>query len=868
MADDRPTDAHLTRKLRLTHVGLWAERVTRAFWPVWTILFLSLAIWSVDALPPIWSAGLLAAGLVALSVAVFLGLRVFRRPTMSDARDRLDATLPGRPLATLAENQAIGASDSASAAVWQAHRARLAARLSDARAVAPDLRVSTRDPYAIRYIAVLLAAIGLLFGTVLRVPEAPLAATRQPAIATGPAWEGWLEPPRYTGLPTIALSALAPGEVDVPEGSRVTLRLYGEVGALSVTETVSGRDVTDPSAPIQDFVVAQSGTLSIDGLDDAPLWSVRVMADTPPDIALDGDPGFEHPDQVTLPWRGGDDYGVVSASVTLALDADAAERRHGLMVEPEPREALTLDMPLPIAGGRTEIIDVFRADLTKHPLAGMPVTATFDVTDAADQTGSTEHRIVLPGRPFYDTVAAALMEQRRDLFWARANQQRVTQVLRAITWKADELFHNTSAYLVTRMALRRLEAGPLTLEARDDVAEMLWQAAIRLEENSLDSALEQLRQAQDRLSEAIRQGASPEEIARLTQEMRDAMNEYTRQLAQQQPQQGQQQQQAQGETQEITPDMLDQMMERIEELMRQGRTAEAQELLRQLQEMMENMQVTQGQPGQGGQGQQGEGQQAMEDLRDQLREQQGLSDEAFRELQEQFNPNAQAGDSAQNQGPNGQGQGRGTDHSQGQGEAEGQQDGQGGGGQRAENPGQQGGAEDGQGGQQDGAGTLAQRQEQLRRGLEQLRNNLPGAGTDAGDAARDALGRAEEAMREAERDLADGNLGGALDDQAQAMDALRDGMQELGRALAEERQNGEGQNRGQASTQEGDGFRRDPLGRQSGEGGQLGTEDNQLGGPDAARRARDLMDEIRRRSGERDRPEIELDYLKRLLERF
>ena len=37
---------------------------------------------------------------------------------------------------------------------------------------------------------------------------------------------------------------------------------------------------------------------------------------------------------------------------------------------------------------------------------------------------------------------------------------------------------------------------------------------------------------------------------------------------------------------------------------------------------------------------------------------------------------------------------------------------------------------------------------------------------------------------------------------------------------------------------------------------------------DMMRRAQELFDEIRRRSGEQSRPEVELDYLKRLLDRF
>ena len=878
------TTHDVTRQLRLTRLGLWAERLTHAFWPAWTAGFAALAVWAFGIVPDLWEFSLIAAlGLLAL-VLVILGLRGFRAPTAPEARACLDATLPGRPLATLDDDMAIGAGDAQSTQVWAAHRTRMEARLAGARAVAPDLRVSRRDPYALRYMAVLLAAVALMFGTLWRAPALPDLIGGGAQASTGPTWEGWLEPPRHTGQPTLYLADIAPGAVTVPEGTRVTLRLYGEAGALSVTETVSGRTApvaaseapstetgpaTGPAAPMQDFTVTRSGTLTIDGAQDDPSWTVTATPDTAPTIEVAGEAAYEHPDLITLPWKGTDDYGITGAEITLALDPDAADRRHGLAIEPEPREALTQDMSLPISGGRDAVTETFRGELTEHPLAGMPVTVTLRATDAAGQTGETTASIMLPSRAFYDPVAAALIEQRRDLNWSRANRDRVRQVLRAVTWQADGTWSNPTAYIITRMAIRRLDEGPLTEEKRDIVADMLWQAATRLEDNSLDGALERLRQAQDRLSEAIRQGAPPEEIERLMAEMRQAMDEYTRQLAQQQGEQGQQQQ-AQGETQEITPDMLDEMMQRIEELMEQGRTAEAQELLRQLQEMMENMQVTQGQGGQGGEGQQGEGEQAMDELRDQLREQQGLSDDAFRELQEQFDPNAQAGQSGENEGSSGS-QGRGTQHDPGGSQPGQGQQGEQGESQRSQAPGAgqgQGETQGQQGGGADGQ-SLAQRQEALRRGLETLRNNLPGAGTEAGDAAREALGRAEGAMRDAERNLADGNLGGALDDQSRAMDALRDGMQELGRALAGDRPQGEQQqNRGQAGRREGRGLDRDPLGRQSGEGGQLGTEDSLLNGPDAARRSRELMDEIRRRSGERDRPKLEQDYLRRLLDRF
>ena len=74
----------------------------------------------------------------------------------------------------------------------------------------------------------------------------------------------------------------------------------------------------------------------------------------------------------------------------------------------------------------------------------------------------------------------------------------------------------------------------------------------------------------------------------------------------------------------------------------------------------------------------------------------------------------------------------------------------------------------------------------------------------------------------------------------------------------------QGQNGGEASAED----RRDPLGRPIGSRGGIGTGQNMLPEADSAGRARQLLDEIRRRSGDMQRPEVELDYLRRLLDMF
>ncbi len=859
----------LRRPVALTRLGLGAERAFRAFWPLWTIVALALA-----ALTTGWQDALSVEALWGLTVATALGglaalgwgLWRFRWPSRGDAVERLDATLPGRPLAAIRDAQAVGQGDPASRAVWEAHLARMAARARAARAPAPDLRLASRDPYGLRYVALILLVAGLLFGQAFRAVEGPgvLAGPGGETLATGPLWEGWIAPPAYTGKPQLYLADLPPGPIEVPAGSRVTLRLYGEAGALAVEETVSGRtgEVGPATAPAQEFDVAKAGRLAIEGPGGAA-WEVSVLPDEPPAVEPAGEAEADAEGAMTLPFRATDDFGVAAGTATVTLDLAAVERSFGLAVEPDAREPLVLDLPMPFSGGRTEVAESLLENLSEHPLANLPVTVTLRVTDAAGQEGAAPPvAMTLPGRRFFQPVARAVIEQRRDLLWSRANAPRVAQVLRAIAHRPEDLFPDRALYLRLSYTIRRLggmDPAAITPEEQDEIAKALWDLAVQLEDGTLRDARERLERAQERLAEAMRNGASPEEVAELMQELREATDDYLQMLAENaQPGESttDEPQSAQNESQEITQDQIQALMDRIQELMAEGRMAEAQELMEQLNQLMENIQVTQGQ-GQGD-GPRTPGQQSMEELQDSLREQQELSDEAFRDLQEQFGPQGQQ----QGQQP-GQQQGQGQ-----QGQQQGQRPGQG------QTPGQE---QEGQGqGEGDAPGSLADRQDALRDEIARQRGELPGLTGEAAEAARDALGRAEGAMDEAEDALRGGDLAGAIDRQAEAMDALREGMRNLGEALAENGREGQepteqaqGEN-GQEGSENGRPVpgRRDPLGRQLGQGGEVGTDQSLADGQGVSRRAEELLAEIRRRAAEQERPKIELDYLKRLLDRF
>lgn len=842
--------------LRLTWAGLIAERLTRAFWPLWSVVMLAAAVLMLGlqdqvAVELVWALAVLVI-LAALWFAV-RGIARFRFPRQAEALTRLDGAMTGRPIQTLMDKQAIGAGDGASQALWRAHQARMADRAAAAKPVEPDLVLTTRDPFALRYVAMLGLSVALLFGTWGKVGSVTgMGPGGQGGLATGPAWEGWIAPPSYTGLPVLYLADQG-AELEIPQGSRVTLRFYGDIGALTLSETVSARtgDVPPASDSAQEFVVAQSGQLAIEGAGGRS-WKVSLLPDLRPMVAVSGEAQTNVDGQMSLPFTAADDYGVTGGSVRISLDLDAMDRRYGLALPPEPRDPIEMDLPMPISGSRADFTELLIENFSEHAWAHLPVRFELVVTDAAGQAGSSDPaQMGLPARRFFDPLAAALIEQRRDLLWNRQNAPRMAQVLRAISWQPEEhLFADEADYLQLRVILRRLEAyaDAMTDVQRDELAAALWDLAVGIEDGDLQDAMDRMKRAQERLSEAMKNGASDQEVARLMQELRDATQDYLRQLSQQaqrdQEQTDEDMQSPEGDSMQMSMDDLQRMMDRIQELVEQGRMAEAQEAMRQFQEMMENMQMAQ----QGGQGQ-SQGEQAMEDLGQALREQQGLSDQAFRDLQEQFNPGANAGQSRQNEGRNG-GQGRGQSH-EGQGDGQGEGEGQ---------------ADGGEGAQQ-GQGSLADRQQALRDEIERQRGQLPGAGTEGGAAAREALKQAERAMEGAEEALRRDDLAGAIDKQSEAMEAMRDGMRNLDDAMAEagrRQRGGEGGESGNARAES-----RDPLGRTPGSrGGDVGTEESLLQGEDVYRRARELLDEIRRRTGDGERPEEELNYLRRLLERF
>jgi hypothetical protein len=116
-------------------------------------------------------------------------------------------------------------------------------------------------------------------------------------------------------------------------------------------------------------------------------------------------------------------------------------------------------------------------------------------------------------------------------------------------------------------------------------------------------------------------------------------------------------------------------------------------------------------------------------------------------------------------------------------------------------------------------------------------------------------------MSRAEEQLRQGDFTGAEQSQEEALRDLRAGADRLSREILRRQDAREGRDKNQPTGQQ------DPLGRSVGAGN---SNSNEVTVPEGMekQRARDILDELRKRAQDPNRPEGEREYLRRLLERF
>jgi uncharacterized protein (TIGR02302 family) len=808
----RQAGERLERAVRGTRRALFWERVwPRLWWPLGVagafVVVSWLGLWSL--LP---ASGRMAGTIVfalAFIVATIPALAVrypSRRAALRVLDRDADAAGPASladPASALSDAQALGAHDPASRALWALHQRRAAEAVARLRARLPRPLTAEYDHFGLRgALVVALVAAAFIAGPERGRRLALAFDWRGQAAADGAAArvDGWIDPPAYTRLPPVMLDLTRVGtrEVSAPAGSVLVLRSAG--GAMrdvAVSGGLAARPAAQPAGEgISEsrYTVEGPGAVARDTGAGQAVLTIAAIPDKPPVIAFAAPPEASRRGGLTIAFRAGDDHGVVSAQGAVSLPGEDAEQA----LVPPPVIAL----PLPRAGEAEQELRT-TADLAAHPWAGATVLLTLVARDGGGQEGRSEAlEVKLPQRAFANPLAKALVEQRRNLVFRPHDWRDVRLALRALAIAPDVFTPESGVYLGLVTADRMLTGAESGVDLVA-VADFLWNMALRIEDGDAADTERALRAAQRALQEAIDRNASADEIARLSQALREAMNRHLAEMARNQARnrdQAQARDGAQGRT--VTPEELSAMIDRMERMAREGDMAGAERLLQQLNDILNNMRMAQGAPSAGAQA--GEAGRALRSLDDMIRNQQRLRDDTYRQ-------NGEA--------------------SEGGGEAEGT-----------------------------GEGDLAGRQQALRDRLERLQRGLAGQGLEA----EPGLGAAGRAMRDAQERLAEGDGEGAVDAQGRALEALLNGAQGLARQMRQAQQ-GEGGEPGarQPGGNEQDPLGRATGQRRWSDGDTRvpGADES------AIVRARRILEELRRRLGDPARPAPERDYLERLLRR-
>ena len=789
-------------------------------------LFVSVSWLGLFRLMPDWLR-IAAAGLFGLAaLAALVPLARYRKPRPAEIDRRIERAnaLQHAPVATQSDRLS-GGGDFAQA-LWREHQKRMAEGLGGLSGDLPRPRIPERDPWGLRAVVALLLVTAFAFSGGHRGGSLADAFRAAAGPEAAPARiDAWVTPPAYTGRAPVFLTAggnLAQQVFTVPAGSDFAVRVTGGSGAeeLSFTDEAGETAVDAAAAPDAAPTSRQfAGKLQRDGLlmlkadgDELRRWTFEVIPDRPPAIAYAGEPKRALNGTLELSYTVDDDYGAVSGEAGFRHEMADAPGARPLYGPPE------MPLSLPRRGATDTTARTVR-DLTQHPWAGSRVALTLSVKDAAGQEGRTGTReIVLPERPFSNPLARAVIEQRRLLALDANNKGRVTRMLGALTLRPDDAFDDLGPYLALMSARTRLKIAASDDQYRD-VVDYLWEIALGIEDGDLSLAERRLRQAQEALRDALRDGAPDEEIEKLMAELRQAMNDFLREFAERQAQNpNASRQPIPPNAQQLRQSDLDRLLDQIENLARSGARDQAEQLLSQLQDMMNNLQMGQRQQGQQG-GQQGQMRQQMDRLGEMMRRQQELMNETFQ-----------------------------TDRMQ-----------------RGEQ-GEQGGRPGQDGGQPMSPQELAEALRKLQQGQGQLQQQLQdfmGALRELGIEPGEGFGEAGSAMGEAGQALGDADGERAVGEQGRALEALRRGAQDMMQQMQQAMDGEEGgpQDGGRAQ-----GADRDPLGRpRATSGPDFG---NSVKVPDEidVQRARRILEEIRRRLGNALSPEVERDYLERLLQ--
>lgn len=561
------------------------EKIAVDLWPLFAgfAIFIVLALFDILPMLPGWIHALV---LISLSITTMVYLQKIlpkaRWPQENEIFRRIEVAsdLPHRPLTGLQDYLATK-NGGEGAAWWGQHRERLLASIQKLRVGWPRFGLSRYDRRSLRTILILLLFLGYIHSghdLAARIERA-LVPSVPPVTTLVSDYKIWITPPAYTGVPQINLSALEKIEtLEIPENSELFVQFSG--ARLAPKVQIDGE--SQPVAELGDksyqgrYVLAEGNRLRVAlGWQSLGRWDLRLVRDMAPTIQFRNPPGATERATMRLDYSGEDDYGLKTVEAEITKDGEAGE--------------ILLELPAQHRKGEP-VTNISYHDIAAHPWAGSEVSIRLMAKDDAGHTAYSDgEKFVLPEREFRNPQARLIADMRKALMRGKLQVEDAIDAFSAVLQNPQSYKYDMLATLSLRVAQQRLIVSDET-PYPDSIIPLMWDIALRLEDNGLSLAERDMRSLEKALQDAMARGASFDEIENLMNQFERAMGNYLNSMYQQMMQQGMQDLPSlDPSAQSVDVSDIDRLLQQIRQLMRSGNHEEAQKLLSKLQEIMANI---------------------------------------------------------------------------------------------------------------------------------------------------------------------------------------------------------------------------------------------------------------------------------------
>lgn len=821
------------------------EKSLEVFWPLILWLCAFATLWLLQ-LPDFFGrfVEILTAIIffVGLAVLTIRGLLRFRVPRHRDITRRIesDSKLPHRPLSGLEDHLANPVQDETQL-LWAVWQSRLNAALRALRLPRPHPLLARIDPYAFRALAIIMLVVAVIMAGSSwpdRLRSGMMPVSLSLSDKASDKLVIWITPPVYTGQQQIVLKGHGRKSqpVSVPEGSIVKIRVTGGLGtpellfddALLPLTKMGGKDfgIETPVQPASTLKIRQS-------LLTRASWTIAFGKDLPPKISRNGDIKVTPKGTFQIPLKIWDDYSVENVTLRIRLDPSVETG--------PPMGSPVEDVRTVMSPGQTEMDFSPQFDLAWHPWAGMAVIVSIEAKDHKGQIAKLEDiPMTLPEREFRHPTAKNLVEMRKRLIWTpEAAAHNVAYDMESVLSRPGLYYGDMIVFLALRTGASRLLYDD-TRPSVANVISLLWDTTLRIEDGNFSIAARDFKTAQKALQDALKDpNSTPEQIATLMEQMRQAMGQYMqemfREMQKRMSENGKEQPLITPEMvmQSIRPQDLAAFLDKMQAEALTGDREAARQMLSEMEQFMEmldpsaemtlpkDMQAMM---------------EAVSKLQELIEQQKSLLEDTKKQAEGndreqaygkplQFNQDLLKQWGLEDMPPASQETPEGKTATSSDIDSAAQKE------------------------QQD---SLRKKLGDLMLAMDEKLGQIP-----------ENMGKAEQSMRQSSEALSGNDPGGSVPHQETALQNLQEGQQQMNQQLAQRMQQMMMFAFGMGPT--------DPLGRPMEEGGN-GTpwSGSKVKIPDQAERRhiQDILDQLRKKSGELQRPDYELDYYRRLMKQF